>query len=108
MQRKRENEKIKKEKDAAKMERERLRAEIARDKEARRANKGVLPSVLGVDGYNPSAPQYDIPDSGLKMDVSDEKDSLPAAQPAVKAAPVAAPKVVKGNFFEINIDTVDV
>ena len=28
---------------SAKMERERLRAEIARDKEARRANAGVLP-----------------------------------------------------------------
>ena len=75
-----------------------MRAEIARDKEARRANKGVLPSVLGVDGYNPSAPQYDIPDSGLKMDVTDEKDTAPAqAQAAVKAAPVAQPKVVKGD-----------
>ena len=31
-------------------ERQRLRAEIARDKELRKANKGVLPSVLGVDG----------------------------------------------------------
>lgn len=31
-------------------ERLRLRAEIARDKELRKANKGVLPSVLGVDG----------------------------------------------------------
>ena len=38
----------------AKRERERLREEIARDKELRKANKGVLPSVLGVDGYNPS------------------------------------------------------
>ena len=28
--------------------------EIAADKEARKANKGLLPSVLGVDGYNPS------------------------------------------------------
>ena len=83
------------------MERERLRAEIARDKEARRSNKGVLPSVLGVDGYNPSAPQYDIPDSGLKMDVTDEKDTLPAAQAAVKAAPVAQPKVVKGNQLQL-------
>jgi hypothetical protein len=39
--RRRENEKIKKEKNAAVAERERLRAEIARDKEARRANKGI-------------------------------------------------------------------
>jgi hypothetical protein len=35
-----------------------LRAEIARDKELRKANKGVLPSVLGVDGYNPSIVNY--------------------------------------------------
>lgn len=41
----------------------RLRAEIARDKEVRKANKGVLPSVLGVDGYNPSIIQYDVPSS---------------------------------------------
>ena len=38
-----------------------MRAEIARDKEARKANKGVLPSVLGVDGYNPSIVQYNQP-----------------------------------------------
>lgn len=42
-----------------KKERERLRAEIARDKEIRKLNQGVIPSVLGVDGYNPSAIQYD-------------------------------------------------
>jgi len=30
--------------------------------QARRANKGVLPSVLGVDGYNPSALNYDKDD----------------------------------------------
>ena len=36
-----------------------MRAEIARDKEIRRLNQGVIPSVLGVDGYNPSAIQYD-------------------------------------------------
>ena len=41
--RKREAEKQKKEKEAAGKERERLRAEIARDKELRKANKGVLP-----------------------------------------------------------------
>ena len=58
MMRKREAEKIKKEKEAEKKERERLRAEIARDKELRKANKGVLPSVLGIDGYNPSIVNY--------------------------------------------------
>ena len=45
----------------AEKERLRLRAEIARDKEARKLNKGVLPSVLGVDGYNPSIVQYNQP-----------------------------------------------
>ncbi|CAM9659105.1 unnamed protein product [Ectocarpus fasciculatus] len=54
LMRKRELERKRKEKEDEKKERERLRAEIARDKEMRRANKGVLPSVLGVDGYNPS------------------------------------------------------
>jgi len=59
MMRKRENEKIKKEKDDAIKERERLRLQIAEDKRIRQLNKGVLPSALGVDGYNPSAIQYD-------------------------------------------------
>mmetsp|Transcript_28442 Transcript_28442/g.28758 ORF Transcript_28442/g.28758 Transcript_28442/m.28758 type:complete len:596 (+) Transcript_28442:167-1954(+) len=54
LQRKRDADKAKKEKEDAKRERERLRAEIARDKEIRAKNKGVLPSVLGVEGYNPS------------------------------------------------------
>jgi hypothetical protein len=54
MQRRREMDKLKREKQDATKERERLRAQIAADKEARRANKGMLPSVLGVDGYNPS------------------------------------------------------
>jgi hypothetical protein len=55
--RKIEAEKIKKEKLAEKVERERIKAELARDKELRKLNNGVLPSVLGVDGYNPSAVQ---------------------------------------------------
>lgn len=50
-----EMDKAKKEKEDSKRERERLRLEIARDKELRAKNKGMLPSVLGVDGYNPSA-----------------------------------------------------
>merc|ERR1711871_1324281 len=57
--RKLEAQRAKKEKEDSRKERERLRAEIAADKAARLANKGVLPSVLGVDGYNPSAVQYD-------------------------------------------------
>jgi len=58
-QRKREAKQRKREKDAAKRERERIRAELAKDKAERRVNKGKLHSTLGVDGYNPSAIQYD-------------------------------------------------
>jgi hypothetical protein len=60
MLRKRENDRLKKEKADQIKERERLKAEIARDKEIRRKNKGVLPSVLGVEGYNPPVAQYDV------------------------------------------------
>ena len=35
-------------------------AEIARDKELRKLNKGVLPSVLGAGGYEPSGVQYEV------------------------------------------------
>jgi len=70
LQRKREADRLKKEKDDAAKERLRLKQEIARDKEIRRANKGVLPSVLGVDGYNPSIIQYDVPVSTSSKDSS--------------------------------------
>ena len=49
----------KKEKEDAKKERERIRKELEADKLERKANKGKLKSQLGVDGYNPSAIQYD-------------------------------------------------
>ncbi|GMH93792.1 hypothetical protein TrVE_jg1872 [Triparma verrucosa] len=52
----------KKEKEDAKKERERIRREIEADKLERRANKGKIKSSLGVDGYNPSAIQYDKDD----------------------------------------------
>jgi hypothetical protein len=66
-----------------------------RDKEARRANKGMMPSVLGVDGYNPSAPQYDqaMAKSEGKMDVSEGATS--SAPKPVAAVAAAQPKVVK-------------
>lgn len=76
--RKRELEKQKKEKLDAERERERLRQEIARDKELRKLNKGVLPSVLGVDGYNPSLGQ-----------------SAPAAGPPAAVAPQPSVTVVQ-------------
>eukprot|EP00428_Durinskia_dybowskii_P066835 CAMPEP_0170387838 /NCGR_PEP_ID=MMETSP0117_2-20130122/17769_1 /TAXON_ID=400756 /ORGANISM="Durinskia baltica, Strain CSIRO CS-38" /LENGTH=616 /DNA_ID=CAMNT_0010643729 /DNA_START=35 /DNA_END=1885 /DNA_ORIENTATION=+ len=79
MQRKRDAEKIKREKDDAAKERLRLRAEIAADKERRRANNGVLPSVLGVDGYNPSIIQYDVPSTvGGYTTAPSEAASVPA------------------------------
>jgi hypothetical protein len=63
-------------KDAAK-EKQRLLLEIARDKELRKSNKGVLPSVLGVNGYNPSILQYDIKDNNndKNVNVEDKNDS---------------------------------
>lgn len=49
----------KKAKDDEKRERERIRAELAKDKAERMANKGKLATRLGMDGYAPSAIQYD-------------------------------------------------
>lgn len=68
MQRKREAEKAKREKEEAKRERERLRAEIARDKAERRAHGGKLASKLGVEGYNPSALQYDATEEAQQVE----------------------------------------
>ncbi len=87
LQRKREAERLKKEKDDAAKERARLKAEIARDKEIRRANKGVMPSVLGVGGYNPSAIQYDQPGAAAAAAIHSA-----AAAPAGPTTPAAAPK----------------
>lgn len=90
MARKREIEKQKREKMDAQKERERLRAEIARDKEIRRQNKGMLPSKLGTEGYNPAGVQYEV-----KMDGAAAEGDAPAAgggavPPAESAAPPAA------------------
>ena len=65
MVRKREVDRQKREKQEAQRERQRVLEEIARDKAIRKANNGKLPSVLGVDGYNPSiASMNDISKSG--------------------------------------------
>ena len=45
------------EKEDFERERARLKEEIARDKAERKARGGKLSTKLGVDGYNPSAPQ---------------------------------------------------
>lgn len=67
----------------------------------RKLNKGVLPSVLGVDGYNPSIIQYDVPAEAVPAAAADS--SVPAKRtpsevpvssssaPAAKKVPVAAP-----------------
>ncbi|CAM9546982.1 unnamed protein product [Ascophyllum nodosum] len=57
MARKHELARIKKEKEDFERERARLKEEIARDKAERKARGGKLSTKLGVDGYNPSAPQ---------------------------------------------------
>lgn len=59
----------------------------------RKLNKGVLPSVLGVDGYNPSAVQYDSKQqtgAGTEI-VSADGKSGPAPPKPVAAAVAAAP-----------------
>lgn len=58
-QRKRDAQARKREKMEQKRERERIRAELEKDKRERMANKGKLKGRLGVDGYAPSAIQYD-------------------------------------------------
>mmetsp|Transcript_36450 Transcript_36450/g.41585 ORF Transcript_36450/g.41585 Transcript_36450/m.41585 type:complete len:552 (-) Transcript_36450:68-1723(-) len=57
-ERKREAQGRKREKIEQKKERERIRAELEKDKRERIANKGKLKGRLGVDGYAPSAIQY--------------------------------------------------
>eukprot|EP01039_Chlorochromonas_danica_P008045 gene8045-8875_t len=86
MQRKREAERLKKEKEDAAAERARLRAEIARDKEIRRTHHGVIPSVLGVEGYNPSAVQYDLQPSSAATGTQPAVQSAAQAQPELSAA----------------------
>jgi hypothetical protein len=63
-QRKREAQARKKEKMEAKKERDRIVAELEKDKRERMANKGKLKGRLGVDGYAPSAIQYDNGENG--------------------------------------------
>ena len=54
----------------------------------------MLPSVLGVDGYNPSAGQYEPKAGDVPAAAGDAKAGTPAAAPAkpVVAPPVAAVK----------------
>jgi len=50
----------KKKKDDDKREKQRILAEIAKDKRDRAANGGKLKGKLGVEGYNPDGIQYDV------------------------------------------------
>jgi len=88
--RKREATARKREKTEIKRERDRIRAELAKDKAERIANKGKLLGKLGVDGYAPSAIQYNT--SGGKDDGDEEE---PAAQ---------RPKTVGSTASAANID----
>jgi hypothetical protein len=94
--RKIEAEKARREKMEAKLERERIKAELARDKELRKLNNGVLPSVLGVEGYNPSAVSTTKADAKRTR----EEESVPASSASSSSqagsnvavpAPVSAP-----------------
>eukprot|EP00934_Nitzschia_sp_Nitz4_P005802 Nitzschia sp. Nitz4//scaffold65_size103378//68867//70519//NITZ4_004474-RA/size103378-processed-gene-0.33-mRNA-1//1//CDS//3329556264//5792//frame0 len=79
-QRKREAQARKREKEAFKKERARIRAELEKDKAERQANHGKLHSTLGVDGYNPSAIQYDNDaDASNAADPSAPKHKKPKA-----------------------------
>ena len=80
-QRKREAFMRKKEKQDVKRERERIRAELEKDKRERMANKGVLKSRLGVDGYAPDAIQYND-----KEQPSFQEETTSAPSPTKKAA----------------------
>lgn len=96
MQRERERAKLKKEKADAAAEKKRLLEEIKRDKAIRAANKGVLPSVLGVDGYNPSAVQYDQA-AGPPAEAAGATSSSPSTAASVPApVPVPAAKATTG------------
>jgi len=100
LQRKREMEKIKREKKEAAAEREKIKAQIAADKEIRRRHGGVLPSVLGVDGYNPSIANYkdksDLGASAAAVATSTATATSPSADtaPAPESRPVRTGKPV--------------
>mmetsp|Transcript_21228 Transcript_21228/g.44652 ORF Transcript_21228/g.44652 Transcript_21228/m.44652 type:complete len:560 (+) Transcript_21228:224-1903(+) len=84
-QRRREAQARKREKMEQKRERERIRAELEKDKRERMANKGKLKGRLGVDGYAPSAIQYD--------EGGDDAGGEPAAQRPKTGSSASASKI---------------
>lgn len=73
-QRVREVERMKREKEAEKKERERLRAEIAKDKAERRARGGRLAGKLSVEGYLP-----DVDHDDDRRPTEEEKSTAPSS-----------------------------
>jgi len=93
--RKREAKQRRKEKEAYKRERERIREELAKDKADRQVNKGKLPSTLGVEGYNPSAIQYDA-SADDEGDAGEQPKKLtPSAKPSAKGNPAKIDEYIK-------------
>ena len=105
-QKKRDWDLAKKEKQAQKLERERLRREIARDKAERLARNGKLSGKLSVDGYKPSG--QDMKAMSRAMDEQDKllkeagirkkepKKALPPAEQCAKATNILS-KLKAGN-----------
>ena len=86
---KRDAQRRRKEKLDAKRQRERIVAELAKDKAERAANAGKLHSKLGVGGYNPDAVQYDKTDSinddsNMNIDDADKKQAKKEFSPNPK------------------------
>ena len=95
----REIDRVKREKLAEKKERERLRAEIAKDKAERRARGGKLADKLSADGYNPSIDQSDARrDAALPAGAAaGDGDEAKGEAGRVDVAKLAEGKVVSEN-----------
>ena len=93
MARRREAEQRRKEKMDAKRERQRILAELEKDKRERRANNGKLQTRLGVEGYNPSAIQYD--------QKAEEESSAKDEAPPAAAAPAPRTPGIMPNALQI-------
>lgn len=106
MARQHEIDKMKKEKEDQRRERERLREEIKRDKEIRKLNSGVLPSVLGVDGYNPTGVQYDA-STGNGASSSNSSTMPSGSTSATRGAGAPAPAPAPLSSSEKALEMVD-
>ena len=90
----REIERVKREKNAEKKERERLRAEIAKDKAERRARGGKLAGRLGVDGYNPSIDNNEARrDANVPPPAEGDDEAKAGEAPSSAKAAAPAPRI---------------